>query len=648
MLSMSHRRCALNGALVGFGLTALLAAAWTPVASAEEADLSNESCLTCHAVEDFKGSDGRPLRVDGDKFGTSAHGSLNCTSCHDDVTEIPHPAKLKARGIETCTTCHDDAVSAYRKSIHGKARLNDGANEAASCTDCHGSIHSITPHSEESSPTHWKNLAATCARCHGNQELAQKFKIPVVRPVEAYLKSAHARAVAGGTHGATCADCHGAHLILPSNDPESSIWKANVPQTCGACHKEILVQYTESVHGEALANRNTQAPVCTDCHGEHRILAPSEPSSPVFAANVPANTCGRCHADERLVEKYGLNGGNVSAFQDSFHGMALRAGKLSVANCASCHGVHDIRRSSDPRSSVSSVNLPNTCGKCHPGAGSSFKLGPVHGGATSSIGPLAVGWIRFIYIWLIVVTIGGMTVHNLLDWQRKARHPEAPSPPVVGETPTRMVRVMRWQHGLIMISFPILVYTGFALTYPKAWWAAPLLQWENDIGLRGLVHRVAAVVMIAALLWHIIHLIVSAPARACMLRILPRPHDLTVVFGTLAYYFGLRKERPLSGTFNYAEKAEYWAFLWGSGLMSFTGFLLWFENLTLRYLPSWVPDVATALHFYEAILATLAILVWHLYWVIFDPEVYPMDWTWWTGKPPASRVHERREEGEGD
>jgi hypothetical protein len=75
--------------------------------------------------------------------------------------------------------------------------------------------------------------------------------------------------------------------------------------------------------------------------------------------------------------------------------------------------------------------------------------------------------------------------------------------------------------------------------------------------------------------------------------------------------------------------------------MAVTGFLLWFENLSLRYLPKWVSDVATALHFYEAVLATLAIVVWHLYWVVFDPDVYPMDASWWHGRAPATRVHER-------
>jgi hypothetical protein len=76
-------------------------------------------------------------------------------------------------------------------------------------------------------------------------------------------------------------------------------------------------------------------------------------------------------------------------------------------------------------------------------------------------------------------------------------------------------------------------------------------------------------------------------------------------------------------------------------LMTVTGALLWFENFTLRTLPGWVPEVATAIHFYEGVLATLAILVWHFYFVIFDPAVYPMDPAWWTGRSSPRRELER-------
>ena len=78
--------------------------------------------------------------------------------------------------------------------------------------------------------------------------------------------------------------------------------------------------------------------------------------------------------------------------------------------------------------------------------------------------------------------------------------------------------------------------------------------------------------------------------------------------------------------------------------MTVTGFALWLDDLVLHYGPKWITDLATVIHFYEAVLATLAIIVWHFYFVIFDPVVYPMDTAWLTGKSPPGRVHERGED----
>ena len=94
------------------------------------------------------------------------------------------------------------------------------------------------------------------------------------------------------------------------------------------------------------------------------------------------------------------------------------------------------------------------------------------------------------------------------------------------------------------------------------------------------------------------------------------------------------------------EKAEYWALVWGTIVMAATGILLWAHDWVLAYLPypMSVLDVTTAVHFYEAILATFSILIWHFYFVIFDPEVYPLKWTVLTGRAPEHEVREEEEE----
>jgi cytochrome b subunit of formate dehydrogenase len=579
-----------------------------------------EECLGCHGD-----------RVEGAAFDASAHAALGCAACHTDIDAYPHPEEPAA---PDCATCHPAPVGALAQSVHGAV---------ADCAACHGDVHRIVPHTEPRSAVHWSALASACAHCHADGEPTDDARLPLLRPVDAYARSVHARAVSAGRRGAVCSDCHGAHDIARPGDPRSPLASAAVPRTCGACHAAEEAAFRQSIHGQALARGARDAPTCTDCHGEHGILAHTEPESRVFAANIPRETCGPCHESIRLSERYGLGRHQVAAFADSFHGLALRSGQLTAANCASCHGVHDILPSSDPRSHVHAANLPATCGACHPGAGENFALGPVHVTATADDAG-AIGWIRFVYLWLTSVVIGSMAVHNVLHLARRARQPPPPRAPASAAEPLRLSRALRWQHGLLMLSFPILVYTGFALTYPEAWWARPLLAWETRLGLRGTIHRVAGVVLVGAVLWHLLHLAASARLRACLRGLLWSRRDPRDLVGTLAWALGRRAEPPRAGKFSYIEKAEYWAVLWGTALMAVTGIVLWFENAALRWLPKWGLDVATALHFYEAVLATLAILVWHLYWVIFDPAVYPMDPAWWTGRSPEARSHERREE----
>jgi cytochrome b subunit of formate dehydrogenase len=109
----------------------------------------------------------------------------------------------------------------------------------------------------------------------------------------------------------------------------------------------------------------------------------------------------------------------------------------------------------------------------------------------------------------------------------------------------------------------------------------------------------------------------------------------------MAYFLGKNEHPPTAPWVGYPEKMEYLAVIWGTLVMAVTGLILWFENIALAWLPTWVIDVSTVVHFYEAILASLAILVWHFYAVIFDPLVYPMDFAWLTGRSAPGRAVER-------
>lgn len=597
---------------------------WVATASAQEVN----PCSNCHDV-------------DLEQLASSMHGQEECLDCHPGAD-----ARRHRRGLDPvdCGSCHAGIVAEQSVSVHGPEGMQRfPGRELPECTSCHGEIHAMAPVSDAASPVHASRQGEVCGTCHGGGQPAPPG-VHTIRPIEAYTGSVHAAALTRGIHGASCSDCHTAHSPLPATDPASSIHRSNVPGTCGNCHTEITARFERSIHGLAASAGVLDSPVCTDCHGEHRILAVGAEGSPVSATNIPIRVCGPCHEDLRLGEKYDLPAGQVPSYEESFHGLAARGGVTRVANCASCHGVHDILPSSDPRSSIHPENLAETCGKCHAGAGSRFAIGPVHVLAEQTPNRVA-HWIRAIYIPLIWITVVGMVLHNLLDLVRKTRYPQPRlrRPPANCAIRERMSLPFRITHGVAAASFIVLVFTGFALKYPDSWWAGLLQLGGEDGELRGLLHRIAAAGLIAAIAFHFAHIAVSPSARRQIAAMLPRKADFREFVHRIGYNIGRRAQPPAPVRVGYVEKVEYWAALWGTAITAVTGFVLWFENFTLSRLPGWVPEAATVLHFLEAILATLAILVWHLYSVMFDPAVYPMDTSWLTGKPPFSRAEERGE-----
>jgi len=600
--------------------------------------LKDADCLTCHSdptlTEDVNGSV-VGIHVDENRLRHSVHGRLfSCVDCHADVKSLAHESRPKQ---VTCSQCHADAGQSYAHSIH--ARVDKGGKIPASCQDCHGDVHQVMGAGDPKSPINHANIPATCGRCHG-QKFLMESNGESAQPFISYQDSVHGRAVENGSQkAAVCTDCHGAHEILSASDSNSPISKINVPSTCGKCHADVASTFAASVHGQAVANGNMLAPVCTDCHGIHSIKAHGNPNSPVAEQNLSRDTCAPCHQGVKLSQEFGVPGSRVTSYFDSYHGLAAEGGSVVAANCSSCHGVHDILPSSDQRSTINRANLDATCGKCHKGVTQKFTLTPVHmqdGVRSGDIDSVAVRWVRWIYVPLILLVIGAMFLHNAVIWRFKSVARRRMQNPFM----TRMTTNQRWQHLVLLSSFIILVITGFALKFPDTLFAHTLGMGEN---LRGIIHRIAGVVLIAAGIYHVFYLAAAREGRRLLRDIAPMPKDVFDAWGAMRYYLGLCGEKPKFGRFTYAEKAEYWALVWGTALMGLTGIMLWAKIWVGNLLARWWVDVATAVHFYEAILATLAILIWHFYQVFFDPDVYPMNWAWWDGKMPVE--HYKHEHG---
>jgi len=599
---------------------------------------TNDDCLACHGDSSLVHVvNGKPvsLYVNPDKFKDSIHGSMfTCVDCHTDLKSSPHettPAKV------SCATCHSDEQAVYDRSYHATA-VKAGDGHAATCVDCHGSPHELLPASDPKSRVNHANIPVTCGTCHG-QKFVMEASGHSAQPFLSYQESVHGRAVAAGSEkAAVCTDCHGAHDILSASDPKSSIFKFNVPATCAKCHAPVAKEFMQSIHGQAIARGDWQAPVCTDCHGIHSIKSHMDPNSSVSAQNLALVTCARCHEGVRLSQEFGFEGRRSTTYLASYHGLASKLGSQVVANCASCHGVHNILPSSDATSTINRANLVKTCGQCHPGVTEKFVAAKVHVDApiSADTGSIAVRWIRKFYVSLIMVVIGGMVLHNLIIWRRKAILRRSMEHRLV----TRMSRNQRVQHMVLFTSFIVLVLTGFALKFPDSWFASMLGLGER---MRALIHRAAAVTLIGSGLYHIGYIIATRDGRRLLRDFVPVPKDASDAWRAIAYYLGWSEQKPEFARFNYAEKAEYWALVWGLFVMAGTGVMLWAKVFVGNLLPRWWLDVATAIHFYEAVLATLAIVVWHFYQVFLDPDVYPMNWAWWDGKMPLE--HYREEHG---
>jgi cytochrome b subunit of formate dehydrogenase len=617
-----------NGPRVLIAVLVSIFCLWSPADGLAD----NSVCVGCHGdrstFEDL-GARADSLVVTQQALEHSIHSGLDCISCHADlsgVADFPHAEKLAS---VNCGACHEAETAAYK--THGRLDVGKGA-DIPHCASCHGT-HDILPASDRNSAVNPLNLPHTCGHCHEDLDLVKKHDIPMENPVEVFESSVHGKASTAGVHlAATCNDCHSsagtAHRILPAGNAESSINHFNIPKTCGKCHHNIEQDYWEGIHGQLTARGETDSPVCTDCHGEHGILSPDDPRSPVSPSRVAEATCAPCHESARLNEKYGVPTGRLKSYVDSYHGLKSRAGDISVANCASCHGAHRILPSSDTTSSINQHNLQKTCGHCHPAITVAAASAPIHGTPGVSR-TFAARVVERIYIFTIIVVIGGMILHWLVDLRKQIHLVN------LRKQITRMNFNEVWQHTFLMVTFITLVLTGFALRFSEAWWAKLLFGWEGGFPLRGVIHRVAAVLFVLTAIWHLAYL-ARPRGRQFLKEMMPRKLDLAQFGQMMAYNLDRRPDRPHFGRFSYVEKAEYWALVWGTIIMVISGAFMWEEHLAARYFPKGFLDVMLVIHYYEAWLATLAILIWHMYSTVFSPAVYPMNPSWFTGKMPEA------------
>ena len=330
------------------------------------------------------------------------------------------PPPSPAEEAEACLACHgDDSLTktfadgqSMSLQVHGET-LAGSVHKQQRCTSCHPGMAEV-PHAERTFTDfgHWQTeWSKVCASCH------QDIHMRVAQGV-------HGKpAVPGKTPAPTCIRCHGSHDIQPPGKP-----RTRISAVCATCHPGIAAEYAKSVHGRALFEEgNADVPVCTDCHRAHEVESVASRKRQFAAPKV----CGRCHADEKVMKKYGLSTAVLSSYFADFHGTTTtfgpsknpKQGQRIVATCPDCHGLHDIRRVRDPSSSVFRDNLVKTCRQCHDEATASFPAAWLkHYEPTLAKAPV-VFFVKRFYQVIIPLIVGGLLLQIVLHLRRRSGTP---------------------------------------------------------------------------------------------------------------------------------------------------------------------------------------------------------------------------------
>jgi formate dehydrogenase gamma subunit len=176
----------------------------------------------------------------------------------------------------------------------------------------------------------------------------------------------------------------------------------------------------------------------------------------------------------------------------------------------------------------------------------------------------------------------------------------------------------RWEHLLLILSGLVLLLTGLPQKYPSLAISQDILSTPEQVNLIRQVHHIAALVLTLELLYHLGRAIVLLVRRKLPGDMLPTWQDVLDAWQMLQYLLFLRKDKPRFGKYNFEQKVTYWFLFFGFGIMTFTGFIIWFPVQVTQVLPGGVVPAAKLAHSTESIVAAIFILVWHIYHVHFE------------------------------
>ena len=408
-----------------------------------------------------------------------------------------------------------------------------------------------------------------------------------------------APAPASNTEQLVCLVCHGQEGFTPHVDAKVLAGSVHAQRACLDCHKNITGIPHERAQGAA---RDA---------GKLAMIR---------------DGCGGCHIE------------NFRSYGDTYHGQVTTAGYTYTAMCFDCHGKHDIKRVSDPASTVHPDNRLATCQKCHANATKGFVTFQPHANTHDRE--------RYPYMWFtakfMMLLITGVFLffwtHCALwfyrEWKdRRDGKPEtrislAELPHIPGKHYQRFPLPWRIAHLFFALSLMTLALTGMAALYSHTSWAQAVMHALGGPRNVSWIHRGAGVLILTIFVAQIIHFTVKLAPRWRTFQwwghksLVPGPQDLFDMVAMFKWFLG-KGPRPVFGRWAYWERFDYWAPFWGLFIVGGTGLMLWFKELTASVWPGWMFNVSMLAHGEEAFLAILFLFTVHFFNNHFRPDKLP-------------------------
>jgi formate dehydrogenase subunit gamma len=197
---------------------------------------------------------------------------------------------------------------------------------------------------------------------------------------------------------------------------------------------------------------------------------------------------------------------------------------------------------------------------------------------------------------------------------------------------------LRIQHIILLISMIVLLLTGLVLKFHNNAFSIWLIKIEGGIWVRGLIHRVFAIVLILLSAYHVLWVTFTDAGHGEIMAITPGRKDFSDFFKKLAYNLGLSNNLPGFDKYDYLQKFQYWGVVTGTFVMILTGLVLWFVNQSMAVIPKWFIDVTMLIHGWDGVMIFIVLFLFHLYNVHLNPAVFPMSRTWLDGKISIDRL----------